>query len=102
MTYYVHNGRPGLYLEIAMPGACVDCGAEFGGYTDDDHRCDLAEVRRRAVGDLQDENRRLRDALDEIAMNAEGLVKGGLPHFSRKEFAETVAFRARHALKGNV
>ncbi len=41
---------------------------------------------------------RLRSALDEIAMNAEGLLKGGLPHFSRKEFAETVAFRARHAL----
>jgi hypothetical protein len=40
----------------------------------------------------------LRSALDEIAANAEGLAKGGLPHFSRKEFAETVAFRARHAL----
>jgi hypothetical protein len=40
----------------------------------------------------------LREALDEIAMNADNLLRGGLPHFSRKDFADTVAFRARHAL----
>ena len=34
----------------------------------------------------------------EIARNAETLLSGGLPHFSRKEFAETVAHCARHAL----
>lgn len=28
---------------------CRDCGAITGCYTDDDHRCDLDEVRRRAV-----------------------------------------------------
>ena len=44
------------------------------------------------------ESARWRDALEEIARNAETLLAGGLPHFSRKEFAETVAHCARHAL----
>ncbi len=43
----------------------------------------------------------LRIALDEIASNAENLLRGGLPHFSREEFADTVAYRARHALSPN-
>jgi hypothetical protein len=40
----------------------------------------------------------LRAALDELASNAENLLRGGLPHFTRKDFADAVAHRARYAL----
>lgn len=119
MPYYEHNGRRGLYLEIAMsePLRCEMCGTpvdasdyQDDGYRHTDGRC--TEYLKAALSAANNECARLakgaamwaanaerfREALDEIAMNAENLVKGGLPHFSRKEFAQTVAFRARHAL----
>lgn len=42
----------------------------------------------------------MRDCLEEIARNAENLAAGGLPHFTRRDFALAVADRARAALKG--
>jgi hypothetical protein len=63
---------------------------------DENRRKQDAELKK-----LQDENAKLRDGLDEIAMNAENLLAGGLGHFSREEFAEVVAWRARHALVGH-
>jgi hypothetical protein len=59
-----------------------------------------ALVKREGEAEIEAQvnSAKLREALDEIAMNAENLLKGGLPHFSREEFADTVAFRARHAL----
>lgn len=56
--------------------------------------CSTCE-RSAAAQDL----RRMRRILDELAMNAENVVAGGLPHFSRKEFAERIAERARWALQ---
>lgn len=44
------------------------------------------------------ENAKLRDVLSEIARNCEGVQKGGLPHFSKRELADLVAYRARWAL----
>lgn len=53
--------------------------------------CDLHDAER--VGWM-------RDCLEEIARNAENLAAGGLPHFTRRDFALAVADRARAALKG--
>lgn len=50
--------------------------------------------------DLTNENTRLREALDEIATNAENLVKGGLPHLTRNDLANAVSNCARFALRG--
>lgn len=46
-------------------------------------------------------NHRMRSVLDELIMNADGVVAGRLAHFSKKEFAQTVADRARWALLPN-
>jgi hypothetical protein len=48
--------------------------------------------------DLIAENAKYRDVLEEIAKNCEGVKKGGLPHFSKRELAELIAMRARWAL----
>ena len=50
---------------------------------------------------LRAENKRLRDALQEIANNANGLLAGGLGHFSRRDFADAVAHRAKVALESS-
>jgi hypothetical protein len=41
---------------------------------------------------------RMRDVLEEILKNCEGVLAGGLPHFSKRELAATVVDRARYAL----
>lgn len=44
------------------------------------------------------ENDRMRDVLEEILKNCDGVLRGGLPHFSKRDLASTVADRARYAL----
>ncbi len=47
---------------------------------------------------LRAENKRLREALEEINMNANNLLAGGLSWFTRRDFADVVADRSKAAL----
>ncbi len=52
----------------------------------------------RADIDIAAEIRKEHAALEEIARTAETALAGGLPHWSKNDFAETIAHVARHAL----
>jgi hypothetical protein len=77
---------------IAETGMCDPCSHAWGM-----GRADHDELEKLHV-EVMAATLAFREALEEIAKNAETMLAGGLPHFSRRDFAETVAHCARHAL----
>ncbi len=79
-----------------MTRECEDCGMTTGGYTDEDHRCDLDEVRRRALAQLEKraaraeaEVVRLRAALEKAN---DMVVRHTMP-YGWPEFAKSLELR---------
>ncbi len=66
---------------------CPHCKNAEGG------ECYPCEVKR-----LKAENDRMRGVLEELNMNANNLLAGGLGWFTKKDFAMAVADRSKYAL----
>ena len=75
--------------------ACDARQREYEATKDQAAKDHAARVKR-----LEEENERMRSVLEELNMNANNLLAGGLSWFTKRDFAAAVADRSKYALQG--